>query len=119
MSQDTSRLTDSIDQYVQTAEDLEAELVKAFHKPSKKTGKTLWKPLKSLQNKDDIPKLDDIVKEVHENVEKLREFDREGKSKHPWDTLKRGFNKFVRSTFPALKNFIIATKNAQSVSTHG
>lgn len=119
MSQDQSRLTISIDQYQQTAEEMEAELVKAFHKLKKKTGKEVWKPLDSLQSKDDIPKLDDVIKEVHENIERLRGFDQEKKSKRVWDKVQRGISKFVRRTLPALTNFMIATKDAQSVSEHG
>jgi hypothetical protein len=83
MSQARSKLTNSIDQYQQTAEDLEAELVKAFHKLKKRTGKELWKPLSSLQNKHDAPKLNDVVKEVHENIERLRGFDHEKKERAP------------------------------------
>jgi len=118
MSQDQSTLSYSIGQYQHTAEDLEAELVKAFHKLSKKTGMKLWKPLSSLQSKDDVPKLDDVVKEVHENVEKLRKFDDKEKIKSRWDKVKGGISKFVKCTLPALKNFIIATKDAQSVIEH-
>jgi hypothetical protein len=119
MSQDQSRLSLSIEQYQQAADDLEAELVKAFHKLSKKTGMKIWKPLNSLQSQDDIPKLDNIIKEVQEKVEKLREFDHDEKSKRLWDKVKRGFNKCVKCTYPALKNFMTATKDAQSVSEPG
>ena len=98
--------------------DLEAELVKAFHKLRNKTGKEIWKPLNSLRKKDDLPKLDDVLKEVHENIERLRGFDPEKKSKHLWDKVKRGINKFAKCTLPALRNFMIATKDAQSVSEH-
>jgi hypothetical protein len=119
MSQDRSKLSDSIKQYQQSAEDLEAELVKAFHKLSKKIGREVWKPSGSLQCKDDVPRLDHVIKEVHENIEKLREFDHEEKSKRLWDKVKRGINKFIKCTLPALKNLIIATKGAQSVSEHG
>ena len=119
MSQDQSKLIHSIEQYQQTAKGLEAELVKAFRKlGKKKTGTELWKPLSSLQSKDHVPKLDDVIKEVHEKVEKLREFDHEEKSKRLWDKVKRGINKFVKCTLPALTNVMIATKDAQSVS-HG
>jgi hypothetical protein len=119
MSQDQSKLRNSINQYQLTAEDLEAELVKAFHKLRNKTGKELWKPLNSLRTKDDVPNLDNVVNEVHENIERLHGFDPEKKSKCLYDKVKRGINKFVKCTFPALKNFMIATKNAQSVSEHG
>jgi hypothetical protein len=119
MSQDQSKLSNSIDQYQQAAEDLEAELVKAFHKLKNKTGKEPWKPLNSLRNKDDVPKLDDVVKDVHENIERLRGFDPEKKSNRLWDKVKRGINKFVRYTHPGLMNFMITTKDAQSVSEHG
>jgi hypothetical protein len=118
MLQDQSKLSYSIDQYQLTAEDLEAELVKAFHKLSKKTGMKLWKPLNSLQSKDDVPKLDDVVKEVHENVEKLRKFDDKEKSNSRWDKVKGGISKFVKCTLPALKNFLMATTGAESVSEH-
>jgi hypothetical protein len=118
MSQHQSNLSHSIDQYQQAAEDLEAELVKAFHKLRKKTGRELWKPLNSLQSKDDVPILVDVVKELHENIEKLREFNYEENSKRLWDKVKRGINKFVKCTAPALTNFMIATKDAQSVSEH-
>jgi hypothetical protein len=118
MSQDQSKLTHSIDQYQQAAEDLEAELVKAFHKLSKKTGMN-WTPPNPLQSKDDVPTLDDVVKDVHEKVEKLRKFDHEEKSERLWDKVKSGINKFVKRTLPALTNFMIATKGVQSVSEHG
>jgi len=116
ISQYQSKLGHSISQYQQTAKDLEAELVSAFHTLSKKTGMKLWEPLKSLQNKDDIPKLNDIINDAHENIEKLRNFNYEGKSKPQWEKVKRGINKFVNYTLPALSNFLIATKDTQSVS---
>lgn len=119
MSHYESRLRNSIDKYQQAAEDLEAELVKAFHKLRKKTGKELWRPLNCLQNKDDVPKLYDVIKEINENIERLRWFDPEENSKRPWDKVKRGISKFVRNTLPALTNFMIATKDAQSVNEHG
>jgi len=119
MSQDQPKLTVSINEYRETAEDLEAELVKAFQKLRQKTNKEPWKPLHSLRSKDDVPKLDDVIKEVHETVEKLRHaFDPQTKSKRTWDKVKSGFTKFVQGTTPALKNFMIATKDAQSVSEH-
>lgn len=116
MSQDQSKLSHSIDQYQQAAEDLDAELYKAFQKLSRKTGTKLWKPSQSLQREDDVPKLDDAVKEIYEKLEELREFDHEQKSKYLWNKVKRGINKFVKCTIPALKNFMIATKDLQSVS---
>src|SRR5438552_1679109 len=119
MSQYQSKLSNSIDRYQQAAEELEAELVKAFHKLRRKTGKELWKPLNCLQNKEDIPSLDDVVKEIHENIESLRGFDPEEKSKRLWDRVKKGISKFVKRTLPALSNFMIATKDAQSVRESG
>jgi hypothetical protein len=122
MPQDQPRLTHSIKQYQHTAKELNAELIKAFNKFSKKTGTKPLKPLlNSLQSKHDVPKLDDIIKEIYENVEKLRGLDRKEeekkkKSKHPWDKFKDGISKFVKCTFPALTSFLTATKDAQSVS---
>ena len=119
MSRGQPRLTVSINEYQETAEDLEAELVKAFHKLRQKTNKEPWKPLQSLRSKDDVPKLNDVIKEVHENIEKLSHaFDPQTKSKGRWDKVKSGINKFVQGTIPALRNFMIATKDAQSVSEH-
>jgi hypothetical protein len=43
MLQHQSKLCNSIDQYQQAAEDLEAELVKTFHELSKKNGMRPWK----------------------------------------------------------------------------
>ena len=115
-SQDQSKLSHSINRYQQTAKDLEDELVQAFKKLRKKTGIKIWEPLKPLQTKDDVPNLNDIVKDVHENIEKLRKLNYEEKSKGLWGKFKRGIGKFVGYTLPALSNFIIATKDAQSVS---
>ena len=119
MSQDQSKLNNSIEQYQGTAEELEAELVKAFHKLRKKTNKEIWKPLASLESKDDVPRLDDVVREIHENIDRLQEFNPEEMNKSFWDKVKRSIRKFVKCTFPALTNFMIATKDAQSVSEHG
>ena len=121
MSEYQSKLSNSIDQYQQAAEDLEAELVKAFHKLRRKTGQELWKPPNCLQSKDDVPRLDDVIKEVHDNIERLRGSDSEKTSTHLWDKFKRSLSKFVKQTLPALTNFMIATKDAaaQSVSEHG
>ena len=105
MSRDQSKLSYSIDQYQQAAKDLETKLVKAFHKLSKKTGRKPWTSLNFLQSKDDVPKLDDVDKEVHENVEKLREFYHEGKSKCLWDQVKTGINKFVKCTLLVFDEF--------------
>jgi hypothetical protein len=66
-----------------------------------------------LRSKDDFPKIVDVVKEVHENIEKLREFDPEEKSKCLWVKVKRGINKFMRCTHQGLTNFMIATKDVQ------
>jgi septal ring factor EnvC (AmiA/AmiB activator) len=116
MAQNQSKRRNSITEYQKTAKSLEAELVKAFEKLNKRIDKELWKPLNS---KDDIPKLDDVIKEIHENIERLHALDPEEKSKSLYDKVKRGINQFVKWTLPALKNFIIATENAQSVSKHG
>jgi len=121
MSQDqpTVRVRVSINEYQETAEVLEAELVKAFDKLRQKTSKEPWKPLRSLRTKDDVPKLEDVIKDVYENIEKLsRAFDSQTKNKHLWDKVKSGINKFVQWTIPALRNFMIATKDAQTVSEH-
>jgi len=55
--------------------------VKAFHKPKKKSGKEVWTPPNPL-SENSVPKLEDVVKEVHENIKKLSDaFDPESKSK--------------------------------------
>ena len=119
MSQDQPKLTASIKEYQETAKALEAELVKAFRKLRQNTSKEPWKLLHSLQSKYDVPKLDDVIKEVYQNIEKLScAFDSQTKSKCPWDKVKSGINKFVEWTIPALRNFMIATRDAQSVSEH-
>lgn len=118
MSQDQTKLSNSIDQYQQAAVELKAELMKAFHKLRNRTGKELWKSLNSLQSKDDIPKLDVVLKDVHENIKRLRAFYPEEKSKRLWDKFKRAINKFVKYTLPALTNFMVTTKDLQTVSEY-
>ena len=112
-----SQLHRSIDQYQNAAKGLQNELVKAFDKLSKKADIKPWKPLNSLEL-ENIPRLDDVLRELHENIEKLGQFDHKEKTKGlVWDKAKRGINKFVEWTLPALTNFMVATKDAQSVST--
>ena len=118
ISQDQSNFHKSINQYYDFAVDLKAELVKAFHWLRNKTGKEFWKPLDSLQLKDDIPKLDGVIKKVYKNIENLCVFDPNEKSKHLLNKLKRSVDKFVKYILPAWKNFMIATKSIQSVSEH-
>jgi hypothetical protein len=117
MSEDQSKLRDAVERYKLAAESLEDELIQVFNAHRRKTREKLWEPLNSIQSEEDIPTLDEVVKEVGENIDRLAGFQQKKENRSTWDKIKSGLGKFAKCTVPVLTNFMIATKDAQQVIT--
>lgn len=113
----SEKLKSAKERYQQAAKGLEDKLVEAFKAHRKKTGNKLWEPLSGLRTTADVPELEDVIEEVEKNIGRLIiEFGQEQSKRNAWDKIKSGFKKFVGWTVPTLKNFMMATQGAQSVT---
>src|SRR5206468_4014221 len=114
-SQTSAAVLSAARAYQSTAKRLEKTLAKFFREHERKTGKGGWTPAASLQKVGDVDILKSSADDMKDYITKLVSVFEPRENDSRLSRVRHGFGTLVRWTAPALKNFLTAAKDAQSV----